>query len=271
MSRNLTTSRPPHTVDFCFGGLDESITNLEKAHAVILPVPYDGTMSYMIGRPPRARARSSRRRSRWSCTTRSSARSTSTASTRCPTSRSVADAEGDGRPRRGGRDWGLDHDKMRDHARRRALAHVRPGARLREEVQEPLGAPVRRARRPAQRVPRHAATATPASCGACARSCPPCRSASARSPRRRPSSSREKKWPVFSARKTRVDEGRLLEDRRRADRRRVHHGRPRLLRPGDVPGRRHARAGRPRLVRADRDRRARSRGSAASSASTSWS
>ena len=49
MSRNLTTSRPPRTVDFCFGGLDESLTNLERAHAVILPVPYDGTTSYMSG------------------------------------------------------------------------------------------------------------------------------------------------------------------------------------------------------------------------------
>src|SRR5262249_10310486 len=48
MSR-VTTNRPPHTVDFCFGGLDESLTNLEKAHAVILPVPYDGTVSYMSG------------------------------------------------------------------------------------------------------------------------------------------------------------------------------------------------------------------------------
>jgi agmatinase len=44
-----TTTRPPHTVDFCFGGLDASITNLETAHAVILPVPYDGTTSYMSG------------------------------------------------------------------------------------------------------------------------------------------------------------------------------------------------------------------------------
>jgi len=49
MSRITTTTRPPHTVDFCFGGLDESLTNLEKAHAVILPVPYDGTVSYMSG------------------------------------------------------------------------------------------------------------------------------------------------------------------------------------------------------------------------------
>jgi agmatinase len=49
MSRSLTTTRPPHTVDFAFGGLDESITNLERAHAVILPVPYDGTVSYMSG------------------------------------------------------------------------------------------------------------------------------------------------------------------------------------------------------------------------------
>lgn len=49
MSRNLTTNRPPHTVDFCFGGLDESLTNLEQAHAVVLPVPYDGTTSYMSG------------------------------------------------------------------------------------------------------------------------------------------------------------------------------------------------------------------------------
>jgi len=44
-----TTNRPPHTVDFCFGGLPEEYTNLEKAHAVILPVPYDGTVSYMAG------------------------------------------------------------------------------------------------------------------------------------------------------------------------------------------------------------------------------
>jgi agmatinase len=49
MSSKVTTNRPPHTVDFAFGGLDESLTNLEKAHAVILPVPYDGTVSYMSG------------------------------------------------------------------------------------------------------------------------------------------------------------------------------------------------------------------------------
>ena len=49
MSSKTTTNRPPHTVDFAFGGLDESLTNLEKAHAVILPVPYDGTVSYMSG------------------------------------------------------------------------------------------------------------------------------------------------------------------------------------------------------------------------------
>ncbi len=44
-----TTNRPPHTVDFTFGGLPEEFTNLETAHAVILPVPYDGTVSYMAG------------------------------------------------------------------------------------------------------------------------------------------------------------------------------------------------------------------------------
>ena len=49
MPKSLTTTRPPHTVDFCFGGLDASITNLETAHAVVLPVPYDGTVSYMSG------------------------------------------------------------------------------------------------------------------------------------------------------------------------------------------------------------------------------
>ncbi len=49
MAKSLTTARPPHTVDFCFGGLDASITNLETAHAVILPVPYDGPTSYMSG------------------------------------------------------------------------------------------------------------------------------------------------------------------------------------------------------------------------------
>jgi agmatinase len=49
MTKSTTTTRPPHTVDFCFGGLDASITNLETAHAVILPVPYDGTTSYMSG------------------------------------------------------------------------------------------------------------------------------------------------------------------------------------------------------------------------------
>ena len=27
MNRNLTSTRPPHTVDFCFGGLDESLTD----------------------------------------------------------------------------------------------------------------------------------------------------------------------------------------------------------------------------------------------------
>ncbi len=45
----ITTNRPPHTVDFCFGGLPDEYTNLENAHAVILPVPYDGTVSYMSG------------------------------------------------------------------------------------------------------------------------------------------------------------------------------------------------------------------------------
>src|SRR5689334_22844357 len=49
MSEHVTTDRPPHTVDFCFGGLDESLTNLARAHAVVLPVPYDGTVSYMSG------------------------------------------------------------------------------------------------------------------------------------------------------------------------------------------------------------------------------
>ncbi len=44
-----TTNRPPHMVDFCFGGLPEEFTRLETAHAVILPVPYDGTVSYMAG------------------------------------------------------------------------------------------------------------------------------------------------------------------------------------------------------------------------------
>jgi agmatinase len=49
MAKSLTTARPPHTVDFAFGGLDSEYTNLEKAHAVVLPVPYDGTTSYMSG------------------------------------------------------------------------------------------------------------------------------------------------------------------------------------------------------------------------------
>lgn len=49
MSKTITTRRPPHTVDFCFGGLPEEYTNLDTAHAVILPVPYDGTVSYMSG------------------------------------------------------------------------------------------------------------------------------------------------------------------------------------------------------------------------------
>ena len=44
-----TTNRPPHMVDFCFGGLPAEFTDLETAHAVILPVPYDGTVSYMAG------------------------------------------------------------------------------------------------------------------------------------------------------------------------------------------------------------------------------
>src|SRR5262245_56283993 len=49
MSPTTPTRRPPHTVDFTFGGLPEEFTNLETAHAVILPVPYDGTVSYMSG------------------------------------------------------------------------------------------------------------------------------------------------------------------------------------------------------------------------------
>jgi agmatinase len=49
MAKSLTTTRPPHTVDFCFGGLDAETTSLETAHAVVLPVPYDGTVSYMSG------------------------------------------------------------------------------------------------------------------------------------------------------------------------------------------------------------------------------
>ena len=49
MSERTATDRPPHTVDFCFGGLDESLTRLSTAHAVVLPVPYDGTVSYMSG------------------------------------------------------------------------------------------------------------------------------------------------------------------------------------------------------------------------------
>lgn len=49
MSKAITTRRPPHTVDFTFGGLSEEHANLDTAHAVILPVPYDGTVSYMSG------------------------------------------------------------------------------------------------------------------------------------------------------------------------------------------------------------------------------
>src|SRR3954466_4185920 len=56
MNQRTLTARPPHTVDFCFGGLDESLTDLAKAHAVVLPVPYDGTMSYMSGPRPGPRA-----------------------------------------------------------------------------------------------------------------------------------------------------------------------------------------------------------------------
>ena len=49
MSRTTPTRRPPHTVDFTFGGLPDEYTNLDTAHAVVLPVPYDGTVSYMSG------------------------------------------------------------------------------------------------------------------------------------------------------------------------------------------------------------------------------
>lgn len=43
------TDRPPHAVEFSFGGLDSSPAALETAHAVVLPAPYDGTTSYRPG------------------------------------------------------------------------------------------------------------------------------------------------------------------------------------------------------------------------------
>lgn len=44
-----TTPAPPHAVQFNFGGLDEATSRLSEAHAVVLPVPYDGTTSYRPG------------------------------------------------------------------------------------------------------------------------------------------------------------------------------------------------------------------------------
>jgi agmatinase len=43
------TDRPPHAVEFSFGGLDSSPSALEAAHAVVLAAPYDGTTSYRPG------------------------------------------------------------------------------------------------------------------------------------------------------------------------------------------------------------------------------
>src|SRR5262245_9013829 len=48
MKQTIST-RPPHAVDFSFGGLDASPAALETAHAVVLPAPYDGTTSYRPG------------------------------------------------------------------------------------------------------------------------------------------------------------------------------------------------------------------------------
>lgn len=45
LSRRLTTP----AVDFNYGGLEARYAALETAHAVILPVPYDGTTSYRPG------------------------------------------------------------------------------------------------------------------------------------------------------------------------------------------------------------------------------
>jgi agmatinase len=43
------SQRFPPSVDFRFGGLDARAADLEKAHAVVLPAPYDGTTSYRPG------------------------------------------------------------------------------------------------------------------------------------------------------------------------------------------------------------------------------
>lgn len=48
MERTLP-ERPPYPVEFNFGGLEESFSSREKAHAVLLPAPYDGTTSYRPG------------------------------------------------------------------------------------------------------------------------------------------------------------------------------------------------------------------------------
>jgi agmatinase len=48
MDRTLP-DRPPHAVEFTYGGLDLETSRLETAHAVILLAPYDGTTSYRPG------------------------------------------------------------------------------------------------------------------------------------------------------------------------------------------------------------------------------
>ena len=46
---DLITKLTTPMVEFNFGGLDAEFTRLETAHAVLLPVPYDGTTSYRPG------------------------------------------------------------------------------------------------------------------------------------------------------------------------------------------------------------------------------
>jgi agmatinase len=48
MDRKAAAS-PPLGIEFNFGGLDAETASLERAHAVLLPVPYDGTTSYRPG------------------------------------------------------------------------------------------------------------------------------------------------------------------------------------------------------------------------------
>jgi agmatinase len=45
----LAPARPPLGIEFNFGGLDAETSSLARAHAVVLPVPYDGTTSYRPG------------------------------------------------------------------------------------------------------------------------------------------------------------------------------------------------------------------------------